>query len=121
MMGGAVQNPIHALVELLASLHDKHGHVLVDGFYDDVQVLTQAERDAIAEVPFDEAEFKAESGLPDVFGEPGFSINERLWTRPTLEINGIWGGYTGEGPKTVIPAHAHAKITCRLGRKPGAE
>ncbi|GIV76744.1 dipeptidase [Litorilinea aerophila] len=111
--GGAVQNPIHALVRILDSMRSPDGKILVDGFYDDV-VFTEEDRRLIAQVPFDEAEFKAELGVTELFGEPGYSTLERIWARPTLEVNGIWGGFQGEGVKTVLPNQAHAKITCRL-------
>jgi|DewCreStandDraft_5_1066085.scaffolds.fasta_scaffold00086_49 acetylornithine deacetylase/succinyl-diaminopimelate desuccinylase-like protein len=112
--GGAVQNPIHALVQVLASMRSPDGRILVEGFYDDVVPLSEADRALIAQVPFDEAAYKAQIGVEELFGEPGYSTYERLWARPTLEINGIWGGFQGEGIKTVLPREAHAKITCRL-------
>src|SRR5690606_38093687 len=112
--GGAVQNPIHALAAILASMRSPDGKILVKGFYDGVRPLTDAERADIAQVPFDEQEVLAGVGVTEGFGEPGYSLLERLWTRPTLEVNGIWGGFQGEGTKTVLPAEAHAKITCRL-------
>jgi acetylornithine deacetylase/succinyl-diaminopimelate desuccinylase-like protein len=112
--GGAIQNPIHALVHLLDSLHSPDGKILVDGFYDSVVEFSAEERAALAEAPFDEADYLAELGLPAVFGEPGYTTRERTWIRPTLELNGIWGGFQGTGSKTVLPNQAHAKITCRL-------
>jgi len=112
--GGAVANPLHAMARLIASLHDADGRVAVAGFYDRVRELTPAERADIAALPFDEATYLAQIGAPSVFGEPGYTTLERLWTRPTLEVNGMWGGYEGPGSKTVIPGEAHAKITCRL-------
>lgn len=112
--GGAVPNPIHALVRILDSLRSPEGKIMVDGFYDDVVALNEAEREQLTAVPFDETAYKASLGLDDLFGEPGYTTRERNWTRPTLEINGIWGGFQGEGTKTVIPNQAHAKITCRL-------
>jgi len=112
--GGTVANPLHVLAELLASLHAPDGQISVDGFYDDVVTLTPEERAQIAAVPFDEADFKAQIGVEELFGEPGYSPLERTWIRPTLEINGMWGGFTGEGTKTVLPKEAHAKISCRL-------
>jgi acetylornithine deacetylase/succinyl-diaminopimelate desuccinylase-like protein len=112
--GGAVANPLHAMARLIASLHDSSGRVAVADFYDDVRELSRAEREAIAALPFDERAYLAQIGAPSVFGEPGYSTLERQWTRPTLEINGMWGGYEGPGSKTVIPSEAHAKITCRL-------
>jgi acetylornithine deacetylase/succinyl-diaminopimelate desuccinylase-like protein len=112
--GGAVANPLHAMAQLIASLHDTNGRVAVAGFYDDVRELSRAEREAIAALPFDERAYLAQVGAPSAFGEPGYSTLERQWTRPTLEINGMWGGYAGPGSKTVIPSEARAKITCRL-------
>lgn len=112
--GGAVQNPLHALAQLVTSLHTPEGAVAVEGFYDGVEVLDAAERARIAAVPFDEAEYKAQIGVEELFGEPGYSTVERTWVRPTLEVNGLWGGFQGEGTKTVLPSEAHAKITCRL-------
>ncbi len=114
MAGGAIQNPIHALVRLLDSMRSPAGKVLVEGFYAGVLALTPAEREQIAAIPYNEETYKAALGLSDLFGEPGFSTRERTWARPTLELNGIWGGFQGKGTKTVIPSTAHAKITCRL-------
>lgn len=112
--GGAVQNPIHALVRILDSLRDAEGRILVAGFYDRVRPPAPEEQEAIAGLPFDDARYAAELGVPALFGEPGYSTLERRWVRPTLEVNGIWGGFQGEGIKTVLPREAHAKITCRL-------
>jgi acetylornithine deacetylase/succinyl-diaminopimelate desuccinylase-like protein len=112
--GGGVANPLHAMAKLIATLHEPKGRVAVSGFYDDVCELTQSERAEIAALAFDEAAYLAQVGAPAAFGEPGYSTLERQWTRPTLEVNGMWGGYTGPGQKTVIPSEAHAKITCRL-------
>jgi len=112
--GGGVANPLHAMAQLIASLHDPNGRVAVDGFYDEVRELSPAEREAIAALPYDEKTYLAQIGAPSGFGEPGYSTLERQWTRPTLEVNGLWGGYQGPGQKTVIPHEAHAKITCRL-------
>lgn len=112
--GGAVINPIFALVHMLAALKDARGKVRVPGFYDRVRKLTAAERKAFASLPHSDAKYKKSMGAPELFGEAGFTTLERTWARPTLEINGIWGGFTGEGAKTVIPAEAHAKISCRL-------
>ena len=112
--GGGVANPLHAMAALIASLHDATGRVAVSRFYDFVRELTPAERAAIAALPFDEKKYLAQVGAPATFGEPGYTTLERQWTRPTLEVNGMWGGYTGPGQKTVIPSEAHAKITCRL-------
>ena len=112
--GGAVQNPIHALIQILNSMRGSDGHILIEGFYDSVRVLSDAEKAQIDSVPFDQSEFMNRVGVSELFGEAGFSNPERLWTRPTLELNGIWGGFQGEGLKTVLPSKAHAKITCRL-------
>jgi acetylornithine deacetylase/succinyl-diaminopimelate desuccinylase-like protein len=112
--GGGVANPLHALASLVASLHDDSGRVTVPGFYDDVRELSPEERQAIAALPYDERAYLAHVGAPAPFGESGYSTLERQWTRPTLEVNGMWGGYQGPGQKTVIPCEAHAKITCRL-------
>lgn len=112
--GGTFQNPIHALAHLIASMHSPQGKILVDGFYDAVRTLSNSERSQITEIPFDEEQYMDELGVTHLFGEPGYSTYERAWTRPTLEVNGIWGGFQGEGVKTVIANVAHAKITCRL-------
>ena len=117
--GGSVANPLHAAAHLVASLHDEGRRVAVEGFYDGVEELSQAERHAVAALPFDEAAYLAEVGSPAAYGEAGYTTLERQWHRPTLEVNGLWGGYQGEGSKTVIPSEAHAKITCRL--VPGQE
>lgn len=112
--GGGVANPLHALASLIAGLHAEDGRVAVDGFYDGVLPLAEAERAALRGLPFDDEAYRKEIGAPGLFGEEGFSTLERQWHRPTLEVNGMWGGYTGEGSKTVLPSEAHAKITCRL-------
>ena len=112
--GGAVPNANHALIQLLGTLRSADGRIAVDGFYDTVLPLSAEDRAAMAEVPFDAAGYQAEIGIDALVGEPGYSTYERAWARPTLEINGIWGGYQGDGVKTVIPAKSHAKITCRL-------
>jgi len=112
--GGAVQNPIHALVRLLDSMRSPEGRILVEGFYDGVVPPSEADRASMAAVPFDETTYKEKLGVDALFGEPGWTPQERTWVRPTLELNGIWGGFQGEGSKTVLPAEAHAKITCRL-------
>ncbi|HLS89391.1 MAG TPA: dipeptidase [Sphingobacteriaceae bacterium] len=112
--GGGVQNPLHALAAILAGLRSPEGKILVPGFYDDVRDLTPEEKAAIDAVPFDEEAYKAQLGVAELFGEPGYSTLERQWVRPTLEVNGMWGGFQGEGIKTVLPSTAHAKITCRL-------
>jgi acetylornithine deacetylase/succinyl-diaminopimelate desuccinylase-like protein len=114
LFGGAVPNANHALVELLGTVRDPDGNILIEGFYDQVAPLSDEERAAIAAVPFDAATYETAIGVDALVGEPGYSTYERAWARPTLEINGIWGGYQGDGVKTVIPAKAHAKITCRL-------
>jgi acetylornithine deacetylase/succinyl-diaminopimelate desuccinylase-like protein len=112
--GGTIANPIHALVQILDSMHDQDGRVTVDGFYDNVRPLSDKERTQLTGVPFNEAEYLSEISATSVFGEPGFITYERAWARPTLEINGIYGGFQGEGLKTVLPSKAHAKISCRL-------
>ena len=117
--GGAVANPIQALVKLLAGLHADDGSVAVAGFYDDLRAVSEAEKAAIAAIPFDEAAYLAEVGASEGAGEAGYTLLQRNWIRPTLEFNGIVGGYTGAGKKTVIPQAASAKITCRL--VPGQE
>lgn len=114
--GGVIQNPIHALVRILDSMRSPDGKIIVEDFYDAVRPLSEAERAQIAALPYNEAAYKAKLGLDglELFGEPGYTARERSWMRPTLEINGIWGGFQGEGSKTVLPNEAHAKITCRL-------
>ena len=119
--GGAVANPITILSKMIASCHDENNHITIPGFYDDVIVSTDAERKKMAEAPFDENEFKADLGIQNVWGEKGYSTNERTGIRPTLEVNGIWGGYIGEGAKTVLPSKAFAKISCRLVPNQSAE
>lgn len=112
--GGAVANPINALAEIIAKMKDENGVIRIPGFYDDVVALTPLEREAYARLPFDENDYKAELGLTDVAGEAGYSTLERASARPTLDCNGIWGGYQGEGAKTVLPGKAGAKISMRL-------
>ena len=112
--GGAVQNPIHALIQILNSMRGSDGRILIEGFYDSVRALSDPEKDQIDAIPFDESAFMNRVGVTELFGESGFTNLERVWTRPTLELNGIWGGFQGEGVKTVLPAKAHAKISCRL-------
>jgi len=112
--GGTITNPIHALVQILDSMHDAGGQVTVKGFYDSVRLLSDEERDQFARVPFEEARYLREVGANSLSGELGYTTYERAWARPTLEINGIYGGYQGEGLKTVLPGKAHAKISCRL-------
>jgi len=114
LYGGAVHNPNHALVRILDSMRSPDGTVLVEGFYDDVVELSAEDRTRIAEVPVDEAAQLDALDIDDFFGEPGYTPVERTWIRPTLEIVGMWGGFQGEGVKTVLPSEAHAKITCRL-------
>ena len=114
VFGGAVPNPLTVLAETIAKLHDKNFRVAVPGFYDDVAALSRQERKALNSLPWKEKEFRKTVGAPGLCGEKGYSIVEQLWTRPTLELNGIWGGYTGEGAKTVIPSKAHAKLSTRL-------
>ena len=114
LYGGAVQNPLHAVAEIVASFHDREGTVQVDGFYEDVRSVTEEERAAYRELNFDTEAEKRALGITEDFGEPGYSFIERTWVRPTLEANGIFGGFSGEGIKTVIPSQAGAKITCRL-------
>lgn len=112
--GGAVANPITVLAKMIASCHDENNHITIPNFYDDVVVASQEERDLINKAPFDEKEYKDEIGIKELWGEKGYSTYERTGIRPTLEVNGIWGGYTGEGAKTVLPAKAYAKISARL-------
>jgi acetylornithine deacetylase/succinyl-diaminopimelate desuccinylase-like protein len=112
--GGAVANPITILAKMIASLHDENNHITIPGFYDDVVNASAAERAELAKAPYDEAEYKKDLGVTELWGEKGYTTNERTGIRPTLELNGIWGGYTGEGAKTVLPSKAFAKISCRL-------
>lgn len=112
--GGAVHNPIQALCEIIARLHDKNGRITIPGFYDDVRPLTRKEREAFKKLPWSDRKYAAELGVKQLYGEKGFTTLERLWARPTLECNGIWGGFIGEGAKTVLPSKASAKISMRL-------
>lgn len=112
--GGAVANPINMLCKMIGSLHDEHNHITIPGFYDKVEEQTQAERDALNKAPFNQQEYNEELGIDAEWGEKGFSNLERTGTRPTLDVNGIWGGYIGEGAKTVLPSKAFAKISMRL-------
>ncbi|MBC7511703.1 MAG: dipeptidase [Ferruginibacter sp.] len=112
--GGAVANPITILAKMIAGCHDENNHITIPGFYDDVVVTTPEERKLMAEAPFDEQAYKDDLGIKELWGERGFSTNERTGIRPTLELNGIWGGYQGEGAKTVLPGKATAKISTRL-------
>jgi len=114
LYGGAVANPINVLAKMIASLTDENNHISIPGFYDKVEELSKEERAKMAEAPFDLEKYKKALDLDDVYGEKGYSTNERNSIRPTLDVNGIWGGYTGEGAKTVIAAKAHAKISMRL-------
>ncbi|MBX5466461.1 MAG: dipeptidase [Firmicutes bacterium] len=114
VFGGAVANPARVLAQILAALHDADGRVTIPGFYDRVRVLNSAERARLAALPFDAARFREEAGIAADAGEIGYSVLERVWARPTLEINGIASGFQGEGYKTVIPARAEAKISARL-------
>jgi acetylornithine deacetylase/succinyl-diaminopimelate desuccinylase-like protein len=112
--GAAVPNAVQQLVRLAATFHDATDRVAVAGFYDDVRPLTDGDRAELAAVPFDEADYRAEAGVDTLWGESGYTPLERRWTRPTLDLNGIWGGFQGDGTKTVTPCEAHLKITCRL-------
>ncbi|HUH74594.1 MAG TPA: dipeptidase [Chitinophagales bacterium] len=112
--GGAVANPINTLCKMIAQLIDENGHVTIEGFYDDVLELSEADRNAINSIPFSEEEYRKELNINTTQGEKGYSTIERASTRPTLDVNGIWGGYIGEGAKTVLPSKAFAKISMRL-------
>lgn len=112
--GGAVANPINVLCKMIASLHDEKGRVTIPGFYDKVATLSKSEREAMNRAPFSLDEYKKDLGIQAIHGEEGYTTVERTGIRPTLDVNGIWGGYTGEGAKTVLPAKAHAKISMRL-------
>ncbi|HEX7365641.1 MAG TPA: dipeptidase [Pelobium sp.] len=112
--GGAVANPATILCQMIASLHDDNNHITIPGFYDNVMVLSEEERKALNDAPFDLEDYKKDLSVDEVWGEEGYSTIERTGIRPTLEVNGIWGGYTGPGAKTVLPAKANAKISMRL-------
>ncbi|MGZ9159974.1 MAG: dipeptidase [Candidatus Limnocylindrales bacterium] len=112
--GGAVHNPAVALAQIIAALKGPDGRVRIPGFYDAVVALSESERTAIAALPFDEEAYRTAVGVPALVGEAGYTTLERKATRPTFDVNGIWGGFQGEGSKTIIPAHAHAKVSCRL-------
>ena len=112
--GGAVANPITILAKMIASLHDENNHITIPGFYEGVVEATPEERKKMAAIPYDENEYKEDLGVKELWGERGFTTNERTGIRPTIEINGIWGGYTAEGSKTVLPSKAFAKISARL-------
>jgi acetylornithine deacetylase/succinyl-diaminopimelate desuccinylase-like protein len=120
LYGAATPNAVQSMAQLLATLHTKEGAVAVEGFYDQARPLSDKERTETAEVPFDKAAFLAESGAKATWGEPGYTVLERLWLRPQLDLNGMWGGFQGAGSKTVTPCEAHAKFTCRLvaGQQP---
>jgi acetylornithine deacetylase/succinyl-diaminopimelate desuccinylase-like protein len=112
--GGAVANPITILAKMIASCHDENNHITIPGFYDDVAEATTKERELLNKAPYDENEYKEELGVKELWGEKGFTTYERTGIRPTIELNGIWGGYQGEGAKTVLPSKATAKISARL-------
>lgn len=112
--GGAVANPINILCKMIASLHDENNHITIPAFYDKVEELSDADKKALNAAPFDLDEYAEELGVKEVWGEKGYSTLERTGTRPTLDVNGIWGGYIGEGAKTVLPSKANAKISMRL-------
>lgn len=119
--GGAVANPITMLARMIASCHDENNRITIPGFYDDVVEATPEERALMAAAPFDEDAYKADLGVTELWGEKGYTPLERTGIRPTLELNGIWGGYTGEGAKTVLPSKAYAKISARLVPNQSAE
>lgn len=112
--GGGVDNPINALAKMITKMKDDKGRILIDGFYDDVLPLNEEEKENFKKLPFDDKKYAANLGVDELFGEEGFTTLERIWARPTLDVNGIWGGFTGEGAKTVLPSKAHAKISMRL-------
>jgi acetylornithine deacetylase/succinyl-diaminopimelate desuccinylase-like protein len=114
VFGGSVANPVNMLCRLVGQLHDDQGRVQIPGFYDDVTPLTDAERKQFAALPFDEKQYLEQLGSSAAWGEAGFTTLERRWARPTCDVNGMFGGYSGVGPKTIVPAQATAKITCRL-------
>lgn len=118
--GGAIRNPLTELAAVLAAMHDENGRVSIDGFYDGVVELTDEERALIATLPYDEAAWLATARSTTPYGEQGFTTLERVWARPTAEVNGIWGGHTGAGPKTIVPSEGHAKVSFRLvaGQEP---
>jgi acetylornithine deacetylase/succinyl-diaminopimelate desuccinylase-like protein len=114
VFGGTIANPIHALAKILDSMHDEDGRVTIDGFYNKVRPLTVKEREQMQRIPFNETEYLYKTGAKSLYGEVGFNTYERSGARPTLEVNGIIGGFNGEGIKTILPSTAHAKISCRL-------
>ena len=121
MYGGTVHNPANALATIVAALKGPDGRVRIPGFYDDVVPLTDAEREAFAGLPFDDEAFRAAIPVAELVGEAGWTTLERRGARPTLDVNGMWSGFQGEGAKTIIPAHAHAKVSARLVAAPGPE
>jgi acetylornithine deacetylase/succinyl-diaminopimelate desuccinylase-like protein len=114
VFGGAVANPSFVLAQMIAQMKDRSGRIRIPGFYDDVRPMEEAERQAWAQLPFNEKKYRKEFGIPRLFGETGFTTLQRTWARPTLEVNGLLAGFTGEGAKTVLPALAMAKISMRL-------
>jgi acetylornithine deacetylase/succinyl-diaminopimelate desuccinylase-like protein len=112
--GGAVPNPLTVMARLLAGLHDENGRITLEGFYDSVVPLTERERELLAKLPFDEEQWLKTAASRATTGEAGYTTLERIWARPTCEIHGIWGGYTGPGHKTIVPTDAHAKVSFRL-------
>ena len=112
--GGAVVNPAAALAKIISTFHDENGHIAIEGFYDSVDEWSKTVRDSMRKLPFDESTFRHETGVSELGGEAGFTTLERLWTRPTCEVNGLLSGYIGEGAKTVLPCKAMAKVSCRL-------
>ncbi|MCI0449978.1 MAG: dipeptidase [Chlorobi bacterium] len=112
--GGSVENPINALANMITKLKNKNGKILIDGFYDDVLPLSNKEKEEFKKLPFSDEKYAESLGVAELFGEEGYSTLERIWARPTLDCNGIWGGFTGEGAKTVLPSKAYAKISMRL-------
>lgn len=120
LYGASTPNAVQTMSQLAGTLHTKEGAVAVAGFYDSARQISEIERKETAEVPFSEEQFLADTGAPALWGEPGYTVLERLWLRPTLDLNGIWGGFQGSGSKTVTPCEAHAKFTCRLvdGQEP---
>ncbi|MFO7658405.1 MAG: dipeptidase [Bacteroidales bacterium] len=112
--GGAVMNPVNALAKIISGLTDNHHKIAIPGFYDDVEIISDIEREELKKAPFDIERFKSSIRIPDVYGEKEYAVLERIGMRPALDVNGIWGGYSGEGTKTIIPSKAFAKITVRL-------
>src|SRR5690606_17888375 len=112
--GGAVPNPLNVLSRMIAKLHDDDGRITIPGFYDDVEELSAEDRAEMARIPFNLDDYKKSIGMSDIQGEKGYSTIERASIRPTLDVNGMWGGYIGKSAKTVVPSHAYAKISMRL-------